>query len=441
MLGKRIPSLADFPLYFIAFPVLLTLVIGIIAGLYPAFVLSAMKSVESLKGKLTTVREKVVLRKSLVAFQFGTATIVFAGAIIISSQIQLFFSKDLGFNKDYMVSVQVPRNWSAEGVRHMETIRKQFSDVPGVSNISLSFEVPDGNSAGNISIYRVGTDSTTAVAAKLLMTDEHYAATYNIPMVAGMFFTAAGGVPDTSKIVINAAQAKALGWDNPADAIGRPVKFPGSASIVTIAGVTKDFHFGSMQQLIQPAVFLHVGLTNTYRVLSFKLRPGNISDRLASLQKKWSLVLPGAPFQYTFMDDSLKKLYRTEIQLKQASYTATVLSIIIVLLGVLGLVALSVQKRTKEIGIRKVLGASLQSIISLFMKEFLLVICIAGIIACPVAWYLMNNWLNDYAYRIKLTGAPFIVSICALGLFTGLLIIVQTLKAGLDNPVKSLRTE
>ncbi len=230
ILGKQIPSLTDFPLYFIVYPIALALFIGVIAGLYPAFVLSAMKSVESLKGKLSTVKEKVVLRKSLVAFQFGTATIVFIGAIVISKQIGLFFSKDLGFNKDYVVSVQVPRDWSAEGVRKMENIRKQFAVLPEVKNISLSFEVPDGNSGGNTSIYKAGTDSTTAAPAKLLMTDENYAATYNIPMAAGEFFSAAGSFTDESKIVINTAQAKLLGWSNPADAIGQQVRFPGAAS-------------------------------------------------------------------------------------------------------------------------------------------------------------------------------------------------------------------
>src|SRR5205085_1308758 len=147
----------------------------------------------------------------------------------------------------------------------------------------------------------------------------------------------------------------------------------------------------------------HVKLGTIFRFLSFKLEPGNISNSIAALQKQWNTLLPGAPFEYKFMDETLRQLYQTEIQLKRASYTATVLSIIIVLLGVIGLVSLSIQKRTKEIGIRKVLGSSVAGIISLFIKEFYLVIIIGGAIACPLAYIIMHNWLQGYAYRINIT--------------------------------------
>ena len=151
--------------------------------------------------------------------------------------------------------------------------------------------------------------------------------------------------------------------------------------------------------------------------------------------------MPGAPFEYSFMDDTLKKLYKSEIQLKQASYTATALSLIIVLLGVLGLISLSIQKRTKEIGIRKVLGSSVQSIVALFMKDFLLVILFAGTVACPVAFMIMKKWLSDYAYRIDITPTPFIAAISFLGIITAVLIIIQTIRTAMANPVKSLRSE
>ena len=196
-----------------------------------------------------------------------------------------------------------------------------------------------------------------------------------------------------------------------------------------------------MQKAIQPVTFLHVSLTNVFRNFSFKLKPGNIGNSIAALQKKWSALMPGTPFEYTFMDDTLAKLYKSEIQLKKASYTATVLALIIVLLGVLGLISLSVQKRTKEIGIRKVLGSSVAGIMSLFMKEFLMVIFIAGVVACPFAYIIMNKWLQAYAYRIDITAQPFLLSVLVLGFITALLICIQTIKAALSNPIKSLRTE
>ena len=166
-----------------------------------------------------------------------------------------------------------------------------------------------------------------------------------------------------------------------------------------------------------------------------------MNNAIESLQKKLSVLLPGAAFEYRFMDDRLKKLYKTEIQLKQASYIATALTVIIVLLGVLGLVSLSIEKRRKEIGIRKVLGSSVAGIIALFMKEFLLIILFAGFIACPLAYMIIQKWLNGYAYRIDITAQPFFFSMSILGLITALLIILQSVKAAVSNPVKSLRSE
>ena len=441
IVGKEMPAVTNFPLYFILFLLLLILVTGFIAGIYPAFVLSSLRSVESLKGKLISVKENIFLRKGLVAFQFGTAAIVFIGAIIISQQIRLFFSNDLGYTKEYVLAAQVPRDWSKTGVSRMENIRSQLAQVPQVSNVSLSFEVPDGNNSGNFLVYRADADSTTAITSQILSTDEYYASTYQIPMAAGEFYSGPGAYTDSSKIVINETQARLLGWKTPQEAIGQQLRFPATTATATIAGVTKDFHFGSMQKVIQPTTFLHVGNNTVFRFLSFKLKPGDIGNSLDQLQKKWSSLMPGVPFEYKFMDDTLKNLYKSEIQLKQASYTATILSIIIVLLGIVGLVSLSIQKRTREIGIRKVLGASVSSIISLFMKEFLWIILIAGIVACPVAWFIMQVWLDDYAYRISLTAQPFVLAIAGLGIITIVLIVLQTIKAGIANPVKSLRTE
>jgi len=439
ILGREIPSLTAFPFYFAAFPLLLIFIIGFIAGIYPAFVLSSLKSVESLKGKLSSIKENILLRKSLVAFQFGTATIAFVGAIIISQQINLFLSKDLGYNKDYIISAQVPRNWIREGVNKIENIRRQLADMPGIKSAALSYEIPDGNNGGQAPVYKSGNDSTQTIATQVLISDENYLNVYQVPLKAGSFFE--GNGLDSGKVILNDTSVKALGYRNASEAIGRQLRIPGDPTIFTVKGVTKDFHFGSMQQQIAPIIFFNVQFATQYRFLSFKIQPGNITSTINSLQKKWSALMPGTPFEYKFMDDTLAKLYKSEMQLKKASYTATVLALIIVLLGVLGLISLSVQKRTKEIGIRKVLGSSVTGIMSLFMKEFLLVILIAGVVACPLAYIIMNNWLQAYAYRINITAQPFVVSILTLGCITALLICIQTIKAALANPVKSLRSE
>ena len=441
LLGKEIPPLTAFPSFFILIPLTLAVLVGTLAGIYPAFILSSIKSVDSLKGKLSTIKEKIGLRKALVGFQFSIAAIVFIGALIVSQQINFFFSKDLGYNKEYIISAQVPRDWSREGVYRMENIRRQLATMSQVNDVTLSFVVPDGHNSGSAPIYKAGADSTTAISTQLLYTDEYFASTYSIPLAAGIFFCPPGAFTDSSTLVINETQAKALGWVHAQDAIGKQLKFSESSQVFTVAGVTKDFHFGSMQQSVPPIAFMHIGSSNIFRYFSIKLKPGDIKGSLAALEKKWAVLLPGAPFEYKFMDDTLKKLYKSELQLRKASLAATVLALIIVMLGVLGLISLSVQKRRKEIGIRKVLGSSVINIIALFMKEFLAVIIIAGIIACPLAYLILQNWLNGYAYRITITALPFIISFLFLSLITALLICLQTIKVANSNPVNNLRTE
>jgi len=335
---------------------------------------------------------------------------------------------------------QLPRDWSDKGVKKMEAIRYQMAQLPQVSTVSLSWQILDG-SGDPVQLYRQGTDPQKAIILSGLGTDNQYAATYNIPIKAGTFFSPQYTPGDSSKIVINQAAAKALGWNDPKDAIGQLVNFPGGNAPLTICGVTADFHQGSMQWNIRPVSFTNVNYTHYYRFFSFKLKPGDMQKSIAALQKKWSALLPDAPFEYHFMDEALAKLYTTEIQLKKASAMATVLAITIVFLGVLGLISLSIQKRTREIGIRKVLGSSVSGIINLFLKEFLGIVLIAGMVSCPLAYLIMHSWLNGYAYRISITGYPFIISILLLTILTVVLITLQTIKAAISNPVKSLRTE
>jgi putative ABC transport system permease protein len=439
ILGSTVAGLSIFPFYFVVFPILFVLLVGIIAGIYPALVLSALTSVISLKGKVMTANEHVLLRKSLVIFQFATASIAFIGVFIISKQINFFLDTDLGYNKDYVLSAQVPRNWNRPGVDHMETVRNLFATLPEVKDVTLSYEIPDGNSSGSASLYRAGTDSTQSIAAVALTTDEHYLDVYKIPLYAGSFF--GGGGQDSAKVILNETAARALGYTNASAAIGQLVRIPNDPTVFTVKGITRDFYFGSMQQRIAPIIFFNVQFAIIYRYFSFKLRPGNLQRSISSLQRQWSAVLPGSPFEYRFMDDALASMYQTELQLKKASYVATTLALIIVLLGVVGLISLSIRKRTKEIGIRKVLGSSVPAILFLFIREFLWIIAIGGLIGCPAAYLMMQKWLNTYAYRINITVQPFAIALITLAAITALLICLQTVKAALTNPVESLRNE
>jgi putative ABC transport system permease protein len=441
MLGKTVPGLFAMPSYFLAAPFVLAGVLGLLAGIYPAFVLSSVKPAEAVKGKLNQIKENVLLRKTLVGFQFGTATVVFIGALIVSQQVNLFFSKDLGYNKDYIIYTNLPRNWTSEGVQKMEAIKREFAQLPQVSHAALSFEIPNGKYGNNVQLHKYGADPLQSIPTQLMVTDNDYAATYSIPMSAGTFFTPSYTPGDSAKIVLNETSCTSLGFNSPEQAINQTVKMPGSDINWTVCGVTKDFHMESMQGKIQPIVFMNVHFNTLYRVFSFKLKPGNMQQAVVALEKKWKQLLPGAAFDYGFMDDALKKMYTSEIQLKKASYTATVLAMIIVLLGVIGLISLNIQKRTKEIGIRKILGSSVQAIISLFVKDFISIVLVAALFACPLAWWMMHQWLNGYANRIHITSMPFVITIGMLVAVTALLIVIQTAKAATSNPVKSIRTE
>jgi putative ABC transport system permease protein len=437
ILGKQIPQLSSLPISFFLISGVAILVLGCLAGFYPAFILSALKTVDSLKGKLKSIKENVALRKSLVGIQFFTTSVVFISAIIVARQISLFFSKNLGYDKEYIVSAQVPRDWTEKGVQHMRSIRDEFAMLPEVSSVSLSWQTPNGWDSGKLPVFAEGKDSTQAIATQSLITDEQYVQTFKIPVKAGRFFESR---IDSFNVVINETAAKALGYKNPEGAIGKKIVLPGN-NAWTILGVTNDFHFNSMKEKIQPVTFIHVDVWNMYRFLSFKLKPGNIGHSLQSLQKKWSVLLPGASFEYSFMDDTLGKLYQSEMQLKKASQTASVLVLIIVLLGVVSLISINIQKRAKEIGIRKVLGASAFTIVSLFLKEFLLVLLVGSLASIPVALYLMHNWLNNYAYRINLTAQPFLLPLLVLGVITTLVIVLQIRKVAVASPIKNLRTE
>ncbi len=441
IIGKKLPSLFKLPLELYFTPLVLILCIGVIAGLYPAFILSNIKSVDCLKGKLSSINEKIYLRRILVGIQFTTAIIVFLGSIFISKQLNYSLTKDLGFDKDYVIYSQVPRNWSKTGVDNLEAKRKQFLQNNFIKQASVAFEIPDGNASGMASVYNATQDSTQAKGADLLTTDQYFADTYNITLLAGNYFTSNSTLQDSSRLVINEKLSKALGYSSPELAIDQKIRIEGASQLFSICGVVKDFHFGTLKGDIKPMTMMHLSLNPIYRFMAFKIQPGNISKSIHLLQQEWNKILPGAPFEYKFLDQTIANMYSLESQLKKASLLATILALIIVLLGVIGLVAQSIRIRTKEIGIRKILGSSILGLVNLFIKEFLVIIFISGLVACPVAYILVYKWLHSYSYRIDLSFQPFIIVIVMIGIITSSIIGILSIKAAFDNPVKSLRAE
>jgi len=438
ILGRPIASLISmFPLS-LSIAIIFTFFIALLAGIYPAFVLSSLPSIASVKGKLKTAGENLLFRRLLIVSQFSIALFVFAAAALITRQVDYFFSKELGYDKESVVSIAAPRDWTPQGIAKIEANRNEMSRLKEISQASVSYEIPNGNFGGTNGLYKTGQDSTQAIYTQTLSTDEKFADTYHIEMAAGAFFHAKTGVYKADQIVINEAACKALGFSDPQSAIGQPIKMHFSNTLFTIGGVSKNFHFESMHQEIKPLVFMHIKTANIYRYISFKILPSNLGESMRAIEKKWRELMPDAPFEYVFLNDTLHKLYQSEIQLKKASEVATFLAVIIVLLGILGMVSLNISKRTKELGIRKVLGASGLSIVLLFLQEFVLTITISAVIAFPLVLITLNKWLQNYAYRIEINWIDFAWVTLSFTILVVLLVGVMTFKAASMNPVKAI---
>jgi putative ABC transport system permease protein len=425
------------PLFYISIFVGVIL-IGAAAGLYPSIILSGTNTIVSLKGKATAITGSAYLRKTMIVLQFSLAIAVFIASLTISRQVNYMLSGNLGYNKNALLILTTPKDWTQEGYNQIQSVRQELSRINGVDNSTVSFEIPDGNNGWDIPILKPGQDSTHAIPAKILQPDEGYADTYQLPMLAGPFFSTNRNDFDHLRIVINETAAKALGWKNPADAIGNQVTVAGLNTFKVI-GVIKDFHFESMQSRITPIVFVNVRNNLMFRYITLKISSNNITGTIDAVRNKWAKLLPNAIFDYTFMDDVLQRLYTNEVNLKKAGFAATVLSTTIVVLGIIGLIILNIGRRKKEIAMRKVLGASSLNIIYHFNREFLLILLLSNFIAWPVCWLVLNNWLNGYFYRTDLSLLPFMEVSLIIAILAFCLISLLTYKVSVSNPVENIR--
>ena len=417
---------------------LFALGIGIIAGIYPAFVLSAGNMVRSVKGKMGSATGGLLLRKSLLVMQFSIAITVFVCSLNVSKQVSYVFNKDLGYNKDQVLVITAfPKQWDSAGVYKMESIRNGLMQLAAVKTASVSFDVPEWKPNNAIDLLPEGeTGAPTLV--RTISTDENYAATFGLQVKEGHFLNNKNTSSKQNEIVLNEAAVKAFGWKS---VIGKRVKWVSAGLTLDVTGVVKDYNYSSVQEGIDPVAFLHVKDLKTYRLLSVKLSSGDMAATLKTIENKWKELSPNAPFEYVFMDDKFQGLYKSELQLRKASNIATALNLIIVFMGIFGVVAFTLTKRTKEIAVRKVLGAEVLTIILLFIKDYAWLIFIANCIAWPVAYVISNQWLQNYTYRISQNLIPFAI----VGAFTFVtafvLIGVQCFSVAVANPVKSLRTE
>ena len=436
ILNKTLPHVWSFSGMMVLFYLLLVLAVGLIAGIYPAFVLTANNLLKVLKGKISVGKGELVFRKASLVLQFSIAILVFVCTLYISRQINYFFNRDLGYNKEQLLVISsVPRQWDSTGLKRLELLRDEMMQKNGVVSATISYEVPDGMNGGSLPLLPEGATSDAPVNVERLITDGNYATTFGLTLAAGSFFTDHDSPMD---VVLNETAVKALHLKQ---GVGQVIRIPGNDARLTVKGVVKDFHFFNMGQKIVPMIFFTQQINPTYRFLSVKLKTADIRKSVAGIESTFKARYGDSPFDYFFMDEKFQAMYFSETRLKKAADVATGLNFVIILLGAAGVVAFSLTRRAKEVGVRKVLGANTRSIVYLFLKEYTTVIIIANLVAWPLAYFLTSKWLDGYAYRTSMSVVPFIVAGGITFSLTYILIALQSFRTASANPTGLLRHE
>jgi putative ABC transport system permease protein len=424
-----------------------TIVLGVLAGIFPALYLSSFKPAAVLKGFKLNERGALYLRRTLVVVQFSISIILIIGALVISQQMDHLMSANLGFNKEQIVTVT---NAGFLPNPDRDALRNEIGRIPGVKQVSAS----NGMLPNHFSTSRVSVKgSSTEQQLNFIFVAYNFLDLMDIKMKEGRRFSTnfqadsvTNGIPGGpleqtfGSIILNEAAVKELAISSPV--IGKQILWSRDADTsyyLNIVGVAKDFHFTSLRNTIKPFGFMVNPRANGTMIV--KLSGNNIPATLSSIQQKWKTFSPDRPMQYTFLDETFSKLYQSETRFQNVFVSLVVLGIVIACLGLLGLATFAAQQRVKEIGIRKVLGASVAGVVGLLSKDFLKLVLISFMIALPVGWYAVTQWLQDFAYRVEVKWWVFLIAANLAILVAFLTISFQTIKAALANPVKNLRTE
>jgi len=412
--------------------------VSLLSGLYPAIFVSGFTPADSLKSQNTPGSYNAMLRKLLVGIQFAVTIFLIIGTAITYEQLHFMLNSDLGFNKRNVVVVKYPV--SQKNVRRKySVIRQTFQSLPGVKDVSGAFTLPGINSRKTETVQPKGKPDNDIATLQAIGVDYDFIPTLGLKLIKGRDFSRRFSTDSKSSIIINETAVKSLGLKKP---VGADVYLPdgnGKSKEVQIIGVIKDFHISSFNKMIPP-LFLFINPKDFYNI-ALRIAPRKTNTIISSLHKKWSSILPGIPFNYSFLSQKYEGLYHKEIRSNRLFAIFSFLSIFIACMGLLGLISYTIEVRIKEIGIRKVLGASVADIVTLFSIDFLKLVGIGFLIAVPVAWYAMHRWLQNFAYKIHMSPWIFLLA-GGLALVIALATVSwQSIRAALMNPVDALRSE
>lgn len=438
LIGKNYQILSLANLSIIMGIALLVLLVALLAGYYPAWILSAMKPTEVLKGKMQTTARGIQLRRSLVIFQFVISVGLVSGTWIVIDQLTFMQKQNLGFDQDQVVVINASRA-NASNPRAFETFKDQLSSLAMIEKVSFTNALPGKRGWSGQIAYPEGKSGDDAVSVEYVSVDENYLDVLGLELIAGRGFDKKREADLKDGLILNETAVEVFGWASAEEAIGKKITSPSQTPQGEVIGVVKNYHQQGLQQKIG-AITLDYAPEYSY-FYAIKYKAANTQDVISSLKSTWSQTFTGFDFDYFFLDENFETQYQAEKRLANVLSLFAFLTMVIAAIGLLGLVSFMVVARTKEIGVRKVLGANVFSITTMLTKEFIMLIVIANLIAIPLVWYFADQWLQVFAFRSTINPLLFVGTL-AIAVTTTLLIVgVQTMKAALSDPVNSLRYE